>query len=78
MTEYELNAFHSEFDPVQAAESLQKDSSREAKVKVFAVLKTSYFLGFTRGEGRIGIINDKRAAPSSPFYQPGGAGQMAL
>lgn len=62
MTEYELNAFHSEFDPVQAAESLQKDSSREAKIKVFAVLKTSYFLGFTRGEGRIGIINDKKGS----------------
>ena len=51
MTEYELNAFQSEFDPVKAADSLKEDNSRENKIRTFAVLKTSYFLAFTKGPG---------------------------
>lgn len=62
MTEYELNAFHSDFDPVKAVEQLQTDSSREGKVKVFALLKTAYFLTFTQGPGRFSVINDKQGS----------------
>ena len=46
MTEYELNEFQSEFDPVALSESLQEDSSPQNKVKNFALLKTSAFLVF--------------------------------
>lgn len=59
MTEYELNAFQSEFDPVKAADSLQADNSRENKIRNFAVLKTSYFLAYTKGPGRLAVLNKK-------------------
>lgn len=68
MTEYELNAFHSEFDPVKAAESLKQDPSRENKVKNFAVLKTSYFLTFARTAENLAVLNDKKGGAFVPLF----------
>ncbi len=57
MNEYELNAFHSEFDPKAMADSLKADPSPKNKVKNFAVLKTSYFLTFVNDKGSPVVIN---------------------
>ena len=59
MTESQLNAFRSEFDPQTMAESLQADGSPRNKAKNFAVLKTSDFLVYTRGQGRVCVLNNK-------------------
>lgn len=68
MTDYELDAFQSEFDPVAAVEQLKEDNSRENKVKIFAVLKTAYFLTFTQGPGRFAIINDKQGSSFAVLF----------
>lgn len=68
MTEYELDMFQSEFDPVAAVEQLKDDNSRENKVKVFAVLKTAYFLTFTQGVDRFAIISDKKGSSFAALF----------
>ena len=60
MTESQLNAFRSEFDPQTMAESLQADGSPQNKAKNFAVLKTSDFLVYTRGQGRVCVLNNQK------------------
>lgn len=57
MTEYQLNAFHSEFDPKAMAESLKADPSQQNKIRNFALLKTSYFLTFVNEKGAPVVIN---------------------
>lgn len=59
MTEYELDAFQSEFDPIAMADSLSKDNSRENKIKHFAVLKTSYFLALAQQSGQVATLKNK-------------------
>ncbi|MBR5536922.1 MAG: enhanced serine sensitivity protein SseB C-terminal domain-containing protein [Clostridia bacterium] len=60
MTESQLNAFRSEFDPQTLADSLRADPSPKNKAREFAVLKTSEFLVYTRGEGRVSVLNDRK------------------
>ena len=60
MTEYELDHFQSEFDPQTMAESLQADGSTQNKAKNFAVLKTSSFLAFAKGPGRVSVLTNKQ------------------
>ena len=59
MTEYELNAFQSEFDPTALSQSLARDPSRGNKIQGFAILKTSYFLAFSHGAGQVAIIKNQ-------------------
>ena len=42
MTEYELNAFRSEFDPVALAEKLKEDPTPAGRAKQFALLQTAF------------------------------------
>ena len=60
MTESQLNAFRSDFDPQALADSLQADPSPKNKAKEFAVLKTADFLVYTQGEGRVSVLNDQK------------------
>ena len=60
MPESQLNAFRSEFDPQTLADSLRADPSPKNKAREFAVLKTSEFLVYTRGEGRVSVLNDRK------------------
>ena len=60
MTESQLNAFRSEFDPQALSDSLQADPSPKNKAREFAVLKTSEFLVYTRGQGRVSVLNDQQ------------------
>ena len=60
MNESQLNAFRSDFDPQTMAESLQADGSPRNKAKNFAVLKTSDFLVYTRGQGRVCVLNNQK------------------
>lgn len=60
MNEYELNGFHSEFDPAAMVESLRQDSSTQNKAKQFALLKTAYFLVFSRGEGQVSALTNSK------------------
>ena len=60
MTESQLNAFRSDFDPQTLADSLQADPSPRNKAKEFAVLKTSDFLVYSRGQGRVSVLNDQK------------------
>lgn len=67
MNEYDLNAFHSEFDPVAMAESLQQDGSPKNKAKQFALLKNAYFLVFSKGGGQVSLLNNKKEALIAAF-----------
>ncbi len=60
MNENQLNAFRSDFDPQTMAESLKADPSAKNKAKNFAVLKTSDFLVYTRGQGRVSVLNNAK------------------
>ena len=60
MNESQLNAFRSEFDPLAMAESLQADGSAQNKAKNFALLKTSDFLVYTRGQGKVCVLNNQK------------------
>lgn len=62
MTEYELNAFRSEFDPESMASALAADSGRETKLRQFAVLKTSCFLAFSQEGGQVALIQNKEGS----------------
>lgn len=60
MTEYELNAFRSDFDPQTLAESLKADPSPQNKARQFAILKTSDFLVYTQGRGGVSVLNNAK------------------
>ncbi len=60
MNQYDLNAFHSEFDPAIMVESFRQDSSLQNKAKQFALLKTAYFLVFSRGDGQVSALNNSK------------------
>lgn len=60
MNESQLNAFRSEFDPQTLADSLKADPSAKNKAKEFAVLKISTFLVYTRGPGRVCVLNNNQ------------------
>lgn len=60
MTDSQLNAFRSDFDPQTLADSLKADGSAQNKARQFAVLQTSDFLVYTKGQGRVSVLNDKQ------------------
>ncbi len=60
MTEYELDHFQSEFDPQAMARSLAEDSSLPNKQKEFALLKTSFFLTWSMGPGKVAVLHNKQ------------------
>jgi len=68
MTEYELNEFQSEFDPVALSESLQEDGSQPNKAKNFALLKTASFLVFSKGPGQVSILNSNKKEALIPAF----------
>lgn len=68
MTEYELNEFQSEFDPVALSESLQEDGSPQNKAKNFALLKTSAFLVFSKGPGQVSVLNSNKKEAFIPAF----------
>ena len=45
MTEYELNEFQSEFDPVAFSQSMQEDPAPHNRARNFALLKTAQDFG---------------------------------
>lgn len=60
MTEQQLNAFRSDFDPQTLADSLKADPSAQNKAKQLAILQTSDFLVYAKGPGRVSVLNDQK------------------
>ena len=68
MTEYELNEFQSEFDPVDFSRSMQEDPAPQNRARSFALLKTSAFLTFSSGPDRVAILNNKQKESLIPLF----------
>lgn len=68
MTESQLNAFRSEFDPVALSDSLQADGSPQNKVQNFALLKTASFLVFSKGPGQVSVLNNQKKEALLPAF----------
>lgn len=68
MTEYELNAFRSEFDPVTLAEKLKEDPSPAGRAKQFAILQTAFFLTLGGEKGGLAVLNNKQGESVLPAF----------
>lgn len=68
MTESQLNAFRSEFDPVALSDSLRADGSPQNKAQNFALLKTATFLVFSKGPGQVSVLNNQKKEALLPAF----------
>ena len=68
MTEYELNEFQSEFDPVAFSQSMQEDPAPHNRARNFALLKTATFLTFSSAPDRVAVLNNKDKEALIPLF----------
>lgn len=68
MTEYELNEFQSEFDPVAFSQSMQEDPAPQNRARNFALLKTATFLTFSSAPDRVAVLNNKDKEALIPLF----------